>query len=69
MYSVLFYRLSEAESVLAGSILTKQKTLEEMVAEFGESASYALRLLGRVYGWVVYNVTQDQIYTTRWIRI
>ena len=39
-------KLSEAESVLAGSILTKQKTLEEMAAEFEESALYALRLLG-----------------------
>lgn len=46
---MLANRLNEAEAVLAGSILTKQRNLEELCAEFGDSASYALRLLGRVY--------------------
>ncbi|TRY61025.1 hypothetical protein TCAL_09134 [Tigriopus californicus] len=45
-------KLSEAESVLQGDALDPRKELsgEDFVGEFGESASFALQLLARVYG-------------------
>ncbi|XP_064598643.1 cell division cycle protein 27 homolog [Liolophura sinensis] len=42
-------KLSEAENVLAGSVLTKCKTHDEIISEFGNSACYIFSLLGHIY--------------------
>lgn len=42
-------RLAEGEQVLIGGALNKQKSLDEVVAEFGESSSFTLSLLGHIY--------------------
>ncbi|CAH1788750.1 unnamed protein product [Owenia fusiformis] len=42
-------KLTEAESVLAGNILLKNKAYEDIVNEHGEAASYTLALLAHIY--------------------
>lgn len=42
-------KLAEGEQVLIGGALNKQKSLDEVVAEFGESSSFTLSLLGHIY--------------------
>ena len=48
----LNFRLAEAETALSGNILTKAKTPEDIISEFGDSASYALSLLAQIYRYV-----------------
>uniref|UniRef100_A0A8C5PSC2 Cell division cycle protein 27 homolog n=1 Tax=Leptobrachium leishanense TaxID=445787 RepID=A0A8C5PSC2_9ANUR len=42
-------KLAEGEQILSGGVLSKQKTQEEIVADFGDSACFTLSLLGHVY--------------------
>ncbi|CAH2302828.1 cell division cycle 27 homolog isoform X4 [Pelobates cultripes] len=42
-------KLAESEQILSGGVLNKQKTQEEIVTEFGDSACFTLSLLGHVY--------------------
>ena len=42
-------RLAEAEGTLMGGNICKQKSLEDIVLEYGDAASFVLLLLGQVY--------------------
>lgn len=44
-----FFRLAEAEGTLMGGNIFKQKSLDDVVAEYGDAAAFALVLLGQVY--------------------
>ncbi|XP_033114758.1 cell division cycle protein 27 homolog isoform X2 [Anneissia japonica] len=41
-------KYSEGETILAGSVLTKQHTLEEIISEYGELSCFVLSLLGKI---------------------
>ncbi|XP_034250994.1 cell division cycle protein 27 homolog isoform X2 [Thrips palmi] len=41
-------KLSEAESVLTGGDILNSKTLDKVVSDFGDQASFALQLLGKI---------------------
>ncbi len=43
------FRLAEAEGTLMGGNIFKQKSLDDVVAEYGDAASFVLVLLGQVY--------------------
>lgn len=47
-FQSLIFRLSEAESVLTGGDILNSKTLEKVVSDFGDQASFALQLLGKI---------------------
>ncbi|XP_029430073.1 cell division cycle protein 27 homolog isoform X2 [Rhinatrema bivittatum] len=42
-------KLAEGEQILSGSVLNKQKSHDDIVTEFGDSACFTLSLLGHVY--------------------
>ncbi|KAJ8284485.1 hypothetical protein COCON_G00033350 [Conger conger] len=42
-------RLAEGEQILTGGVLNKQKSQDDIVTEFGESACFTLALLGQIY--------------------
>nr|XP_061829917.1 cell division cycle protein 27 homolog [Nerophis lumbriciformis] len=42
-------KLAEGEQVLIGGVLNKQKSQDDLVTEFGDSASFTLSLLGHIY--------------------
>ncbi|XP_069094151.1 cell division cycle protein 27 homolog isoform X1 [Pleurodeles waltl] len=42
-------KLAEGEQILSGGVLNKQKSYDDIVNEFGDSASFTLALLGHVY--------------------
>ena len=42
-------RLAEGEQVLTGGVLNKQKSQDDIITEFGDSASFTLSLLGHIY--------------------
>ncbi|XP_061701702.1 cell division cycle protein 27 homolog isoform X2 [Syngnathoides biaculeatus] len=42
-------KLAEAEQVLIGGVLNKQKSQDDLITEFGDSASFTLSLLGHIY--------------------
>ncbi|KAG8139940.1 hypothetical protein E2320_002681 [Naja naja] len=42
-------RLAEGEQILSGGVFNKQKSHEDIVTEFGDSACFTLSLLGHVY--------------------
>ncbi|XP_057673547.1 cell division cycle protein 27 homolog isoform X1 [Corythoichthys intestinalis] len=42
-------KLAEGEQVLIGGVLNKQKSQDDLVNEFGDSASFTLSLLGHIY--------------------
>uniref|UniRef100_A0A673X8T3 Cell division cycle protein 27 homolog n=1 Tax=Salmo trutta TaxID=8032 RepID=A0A673X8T3_SALTR len=42
-------RLAEGEQILTGGVLNKQKSQEDIVTEFGDSACFTLSLLGQIY--------------------
>ncbi|XP_055008431.1 cell division cycle protein 27 homolog [Boleophthalmus pectinirostris] len=42
-------KLAEGEQVLVGGVLNKQKSQDDIVAEFGDSAPFTLSLLGHIY--------------------
>ncbi|XP_060704620.1 cell division cycle protein 27 homolog isoform X2 [Hemiscyllium ocellatum] len=42
-------KLAEGEQILAGGMLNKQKSHDDIVTEFGDSACFTLSLLGHVY--------------------
>ena len=44
-----FCRLSEVEGTLMGGSNFKQKSLDDVVTEYGDAASFVLLLLGQVY--------------------
>ena len=44
-----FLSLAEAEGTLMGGNIFKQKSLDDIVVEYGDAASFALVLLGQVY--------------------
>ncbi|XP_029613101.1 cell division cycle protein 27 homolog isoform X2 [Salmo trutta] len=41
--------LAEGEQILTGGVLNKQKSQEDIVTEFGDSACFTLSLLGQIY--------------------
>ena len=43
------FRYAEAEHVLAGNILTKQMTMENIEKQFGTLASHVFNILGAIY--------------------
>ena len=45
----MFYRYSDVELVLAGNILTRQKTIDDIEKEFGNLASHVFNILGTFY--------------------
>lgn len=50
LYTVVsFFRYADAELVLAGNILTRQKTMDEIEKEFGSLASHVFNILGALY--------------------
>ena len=51
--SLYLFRLSEAEAALLGNILHKPKSLDDLIQELGELAPFALRLLGKIYRYVI----------------
>lgn len=42
-------KLAEGEQVLVGGVLNKQKTQDDIISEFGDSAPFTLSLLGHIY--------------------
>ncbi|XP_041029169.1 cell division cycle protein 27 homolog isoform X1 [Carcharodon carcharias] len=42
-------KLAEGEQILAGGILNKQRSHDDIVTEFGDSACFTLSLLGHIY--------------------
>ncbi|XP_035262161.1 cell division cycle protein 27 homolog [Anguilla anguilla] len=42
-------RLAEGEQILTGGVLNKQKSQDDIVTEFGDSACFTLALLGQIY--------------------
>ncbi|XP_046894693.1 cell division cycle protein 27 homolog [Hypomesus transpacificus] len=42
-------KLAEGEQILTGGVLNKQKSQEDLVTEFGDSACFTLSLLGQIY--------------------
>lgn len=42
-------KLAEGEQILTGGVLNKQKSQEDLVSEFGDSAPFTLSLLGHIY--------------------
>ncbi|XP_065433792.1 cell division cycle protein 27 homolog isoform X5 [Chrysemys picta bellii] len=42
-------KLAEGEQILSGGVLNKQKSHDDVVTEFGDSACFTLSLLGHVY--------------------
>ncbi|KAL0992720.1 hypothetical protein UPYG_G00097350 [Umbra pygmaea] len=42
-------KLAEGEQILTGGVLNKQKSQEDIVSEFGDSACFTLSLLGQIY--------------------
>ncbi|XP_061567869.1 cell division cycle protein 27 homolog isoform X2 [Cololabis saira] len=42
-------RLAEGEQVLIGGVLNRQKSQDDIITEFGDSASFTLSLLGHIY--------------------
>lgn len=49
LWTCLCVRLAEGEQVLIGGVLNKQKSQDDIITEFGESASFTLSLLGHIY--------------------
>ena len=47
--AALVHRLSEAEQVVAGGILGRIRTTDEIVADFGDAACFSLAMLGQIY--------------------
>lgn len=45
----LSLRLAEGEQVLIGGVLNKQKSQDDIITEFGDSAPFTLSLLGHIY--------------------
>lgn len=45
----VFQRLAEGEQILSGGVFNKQKSHDDIVTEFGDSACFTLSLLGHVY--------------------
>ena len=46
---LFFIRFAEAEKLLAGTILTKMKSHEDIESEFGSMACYVFAQLGFIY--------------------
>ncbi|XP_023868962.2 cell division cycle protein 27 homolog [Salvelinus sp. IW2-2015] len=42
-------KLAEGEQILTGGVLNKQKSQEDIVTEFGDSACFTLSMLGQIY--------------------
>uniref|UniRef100_A0AAY4E1U3 Cell division cycle protein 27 homolog n=1 Tax=Denticeps clupeoides TaxID=299321 RepID=A0AAY4E1U3_9TELE len=42
-------KLAEGEQILTGGVLNKQKSQDDIVTEFGDSACFTLALLGQIY--------------------
>ncbi|XP_063045080.1 cell division cycle protein 27 homolog [Engraulis encrasicolus] len=42
-------KLAEGEQILTGGVLNKQKSQDDIVTEFGETACFTLALLGQIY--------------------
>ncbi|XP_064170879.1 cell division cycle protein 27 homolog [Anguilla rostrata] len=42
-------KLAEGEQILTGGVLNKQKSQDDIVSEFGDSACFTLALLGQIY--------------------
>ncbi|KAK2110935.1 anaphase-promoting complex subunit cdc27 [Saguinus oedipus] len=51
-------KLAEGEQILSGGVFNKQKSHDDIVTEFGDSACFTLSLLGHVY-W--YNSKTDRL--------
>lgn len=49
LFAFLCLRLAEGEQVLIGGVLNKQKSQDDIITEFGDSASFTLSLLGHIY--------------------
>lgn len=47
-YYYFFLRFSECEAALMGSSFPKNKSCEEVSSDFGDSAPFALQLLGKL---------------------
>ena len=45
--------LNEAETAIVGNVVTKAKSVDEVVLEFADMAPYALALLGTIYRFVI----------------
>lgn len=45
-------RLAEGEQILTGGVLNKQKSQDDIITEFGDSACFTLALLGQIYWYV-----------------
>lgn len=49
MHTFVSFRLAEGEQILTGGVLNKQKSQDDIVTEFGDSACFTLALLGQIY--------------------
>uniref|UniRef100_A0A672S1L6 Cell division cycle protein 27 homolog n=1 Tax=Sinocyclocheilus grahami TaxID=75366 RepID=A0A672S1L6_SINGR len=45
-------KLAEGEQILTGGVLNKQKSQDDIITEFGDSACFTLALLGQIYWYV-----------------
>lgn len=50
---IFFLRFSECEAALMGSSFPKNKSCEEVSSDFGDSAPFALQLLGKLCRWAL----------------
>uniref|UniRef100_A0A672S0S4 Cell division cycle protein 27 homolog n=1 Tax=Sinocyclocheilus grahami TaxID=75366 RepID=A0A672S0S4_SINGR len=48
-------KLAEGEQILTGGVLNKQKSQDDIITEFGDSACFTLALLGQIYWYVELN--------------
>jgi len=51
-YFYFSVRLAEGEQILTGGVLNKQKSQDDIISEFGDSACFTLALLGQIYWYV-----------------
>uniref|UniRef100_A0A672S2H8 Cell division cycle protein 27 homolog n=1 Tax=Sinocyclocheilus grahami TaxID=75366 RepID=A0A672S2H8_SINGR len=56
-------KLAEGEQILTGGVLNKQKSQDDIITEFGDSACFTLALLGQIY-WYVELVCIDSCVNT-----
>uniref|UniRef100_G3RFL0 Cell division cycle protein 27 homolog n=1 Tax=Gorilla gorilla gorilla TaxID=9595 RepID=G3RFL0_GORGO len=58
-------KLAEGEQILSGGVFNKQKSHDDIVTEFGDSACFTLSLLGHVYTSILSKQVQNKPKTGR----
>lgn len=60
------WRYAEAEAAITGNLLQKQKSIDDVINEFGDVASFVLRLLALIYR-CVWKLVDNVIYRPTYV--